>query len=218
MTKTSIKALKIKQDTPQTSCQDSLCASCCFWQTFSNQLLPEGCICRSKILHRTEGKLHQCVSLFSCVWSFSGSRHLQALRLLINRDHLMRPIEHNLLTDVSFSRTRTLHCVYLIHSVKLEQSCASLQCRQNSETDKKKQNKTSRLLDASFIWKKIFNTLSLLDSKTVKVCLPSGAWQSNQHIHTPLLLSNPNTGIHSTIWADKDIKTLRYIKNVENLS
>lgn len=194
------------------SCQDSLCASCCFWQTFSNQPLPEGCICRSKILHRTEGKLHQCVSLFSCVWSFSGSRHLQVLRLLINRDHLMRPIEHNLLTNVSFSRTRTLRCVYLIHSVKLEQ-------RKNRIPEQTKHNKKKKNVHAFLRRPSFEKRSSILEAHwTVKLlkCVYVRGHDKQTSTFTRHFCSQIQ--ILECIQQSERTKTLRYIKNVENLS
>lgn len=92
------------------------------------------------------------VSLFSWVWSIWGSRHLLP----------MSPFEHNLLT---------FHChvhksiVALITFTMSSWSKIVRHCRQNSGTERNK--RLSHHLHTSFIWIKIFNTLSLLDSKTV---------------------------------------------------
>lgn len=65
------------------------------------------------------------------------------------------------LTDVSLSHTQILHWVYHIHGVKLEQDCASLQTEfRNRNRGREKKILASRL-HTSFIWIKIFNTLSL---------------------------------------------------------
>lgn len=140
MTTTSIKALRLKQDTPQTSCQDSLCASCCFWQTFSNQLQPEGCVWRSKTLHRTEGNFTSVSFCFHVCEAPPAAVTCELWHpLLVNRDHLMRPIERNLLTTFHFHVHEPF--VAFTSFTVLSWSKAVRHCRRNSGTDRHKKQK-----------------------------------------------------------------------------